>query len=74
LENRILRRTIVYKREEVAGDLRILYDDERRNLYSSPAVIRMTKLRRVRLMGQATLGQNTDVPSHSFRLKLKMWV
>jgi hypothetical protein len=64
LENRILRRTIGYKREEVAGGLRKLHDDDLHNLYSSPAIIRM----RVRLVGQVTLGQNTNVPSHSITL------
>jgi hypothetical protein len=38
-ENRVLRRMFGPKREEVAGDWRRLYEEELRNLYSSPNII-----------------------------------
>jgi hypothetical protein len=48
LENRLLRRIFGSKRDEVTGDLRKLHNEELHNLYSSPSIIRMIKLRRMR--------------------------
>jgi hypothetical protein len=42
------------KREEVTGGWRKLRNEELHNLYSSPSVIRMTKLRRAKLAGHVT--------------------
>jgi hypothetical protein len=42
-ENRVLRRIFGPKRDEVAGDWRILHNVEFRNLYSSQNMIRMIK-------------------------------
>jgi hypothetical protein len=43
LENRMLRRTFVPKREEVTGGWRKLYNEELHNFYSSPKIIRVSK-------------------------------
>jgi hypothetical protein len=47
-ENRVLRRIFGPKRDEVTGDWRKLHNEELRNLYSSPSIIRMIKYRRMR--------------------------
>jgi hypothetical protein len=51
LENRVLRRIIGPKRDEVTGGWRNLHNEELHNLYSSPNVIRMIKSRRIRWAG-----------------------
>jgi hypothetical protein len=53
-ENRVLRRIFGRKREEVAGGWRRLHNEELHNLYASPNVIRVIKLRRMRWMEQIT--------------------
>jgi hypothetical protein len=50
-ENRVLRRIFGPKRNEVTGGWRKLHNEELHNLYSSPNIIRMIKLRRMRLQG-----------------------
>jgi hypothetical protein len=47
-ENRVLRRIIGPKRDEVTGEWRKLHDEELHDFYSSPSVIRITKSRRTR--------------------------
>jgi hypothetical protein len=47
-ENRVLRRIFGPKRDKVTGDWRTLHNEEFRNLYSSPNIIRMIKSRRMR--------------------------
>jgi hypothetical protein len=47
-ENRVMRRIFGPKRDEVIGGWRKLHNRELRNVYSSPSVIRMIKLRRIR--------------------------
>jgi hypothetical protein len=44
-ENRVLRRIFGPKRDEVTGGWRKLHNEELHNLYSSPSIIRMIKLR-----------------------------
>jgi hypothetical protein len=44
-ENRVLRRIFGPKRDEVTGGWRKLHNVELHNLYSSPSIIRMIKLR-----------------------------
>jgi hypothetical protein len=51
VENRVLRRIFVPKREEVTGDWRKLHNEEFHNLYSSPNIIRMIMSRRMRWSG-----------------------
>jgi hypothetical protein len=52
-ENRVLRRILGPKRDEVTGEWRKLHNEELRDLYSysSPSIIRIIKSRR--LMGGA---------------------
>jgi hypothetical protein len=47
-ENRVLRRVFGPKRNEVMGEWRKLHNEELRDLYSSPSIIRMIKPRRMR--------------------------
>jgi hypothetical protein len=42
------------KRDEVTGEWRKLHNEELRNLYCSPSVIRIIKSRRMRWAGQVT--------------------
>jgi len=46
-ENRVLRRTFGSKRDVVAGGWRRLHNEELLNLYTSPNIIQVIKLRRV---------------------------
>jgi hypothetical protein len=50
-ENRVLRRIFWLKRDKVTGGGRKLHNEELRDLYSSPSIIRMIKLRRMRGAG-----------------------
>jgi hypothetical protein len=47
-ENRLLRRIFGLKRDEVTGGWRKLHNEELRNFYSSPSIIRMIESRRMR--------------------------
>jgi hypothetical protein len=47
-ENRVLRRILGPKRDEVTGGWRKLHNDELHKLYSLPSVIRIIKPRRMR--------------------------
>jgi hypothetical protein len=48
VENRVLRRIFGPKRDEVTGEWRKLHYEELRDLYSSPKIIRIIKLRRMK--------------------------
>jgi hypothetical protein len=50
-ENRVLRRITGPKRDEVTGERRKLHNEELRDLYSSPSIIRIIKSRRMRWAG-----------------------
>jgi hypothetical protein len=61
LENGVLRRIFGLKRDEVTGDWRRLHNEELRNSYSSPNIIRMIKSRRMRWIGHvARMVQNRN--------------
>jgi hypothetical protein len=47
-ENRVQRRILGPKRDEVMGEWWKLYSEELHNLYSSPDIIRQVKSRRMR--------------------------
>jgi hypothetical protein len=60
-ENRVLRRDFGPKREE-DGSWRKLRNDELHNLYSSPNIVRVIKLRRMRWAGHvARIGEGRGV-------------
>jgi hypothetical protein len=50
-ENRVLRRILGPKRDEVTGDWRKLHNEEFHKLYSSPSIIRVIKSRMMRWAG-----------------------
>jgi hypothetical protein len=58
-ENRVLRNIFGPKRDEVAGGWGKLDNEEVRDLYSLPCIIRMIKSRRMRWAGHvARMGEN----------------
>jgi hypothetical protein len=53
-ENRVLRRIFGPKRAEVTGEWRKLHNEELRDLYPSPNIIRIIKSRRMRWAGHVS--------------------
>ncbi|KAJ4442579.1 hypothetical protein ANN_04166 [Periplaneta americana] len=61
LENKILRKIFVAKRDEVAGEWRKLHNAELHALYSSPDIIRNIKSRHLRWTGHvARMGESRN--------------
>jgi len=57
-ENRVLRRIFGPKRDVVTGERRKLYNEELNDLYSSPNIVQVIKLRRMRwVLHVARMGQ-----------------
>jgi hypothetical protein len=50
-ENRVLRRIFGLMKNEVAGELRKVHNEELGDLYSSPSIIRIIKSRKMRWAG-----------------------
>jgi hypothetical protein len=62
LENRVLRRISGPKRDEVTGEWRKLHNEELNELYCSPNIVRVIKLRRMRWAGHVVrMGEIRDV-------------
>jgi hypothetical protein len=60
-ENRVLRRIFAPKRDEVTGEWIQLHNEELRDLYSSPSVIRIIMSRRMRWTGHvARMGEKRN--------------
>jgi hypothetical protein len=53
-ENRVLRRIFGPKRDGMTGGWRKQHNEELNNLYSSPSIFRIIKLRRLRWAGHVT--------------------
>jgi hypothetical protein len=64
-ENRVLRRIFGTKRDEVTGEWRKLHNEELRDLYSSPSIIRIIKSRRMRWAGHVA---RTGKKRNAYRL------
>ena len=61
-ENRVLRRAFGPKRDDVTGEWRKLHNEELRDLYSLPNIVRVVKLRRIRWAGHvARMGEGRGV-------------
>jgi hypothetical protein len=61
-ENKVLRRIFGPKRDEVTGGWRKMRNEELRDLYSSPSIIRIIKSRKMRLAGHvARMGEKKNV-------------
>jgi hypothetical protein len=64
-ENRVLRGIFGQKRDEVMGERRKFHNEELRNFYSSPSIIRIIKSQRMRWAGHvARMGEKR----HTYRL------
>jgi hypothetical protein len=50
-ENRVLKRIFGPKRDQVTGEWGKLHNEELRDLYSSPSIIRIIKSRKMRMAG-----------------------
>jgi len=50
-ENKVLRRVFGSKRDELTGEWRKLHNEEHRDLYSLPNIVRVVKSRRMRWAG-----------------------
>ena len=62
LENMVLRRIFGPRRDEVTGEWRTLHNKELNDLYSSPNIVRVIKLRRMRWAGHAArMGEKRGV-------------
>jgi hypothetical protein len=61
LENKVLRRIFGPKRDEVTGGWRKLHNEELRDMYSLPSIIRLIKSRRMRWAGHvARMGEKRN--------------
>jgi len=61
-ENRVLRRVFGPERDEVTGEWRKLHNEELRDIYSLPNIVRVVKSRRMRWVGHvAHMGEGRSV-------------
>jgi hypothetical protein len=60
-ENKVLRRIFGPKRDEVTGEWRKLHNEELRDMYSSPSIIRIIESKRMRWAGHvARMGEKRN--------------
>jgi hypothetical protein len=64
-ENRVLRRILGPKRDEVTGEWRKLHNEELRDLYTLPSIIRLIRSRRMRREGHVA---RTEEKRKAYRL------
>jgi hypothetical protein len=70
-ENRVLR-IFGPKRDEVTGEWRKLHDEELRDLYSSPSIIRIFKSKRMRWAGHvARMGRRGTLIGYWWEIQKK---
>jgi len=61
-ENRVLRRVFGSKRDKVTGEWRKLHNEDLRDLYSLPNIVRVVKSRRMKWAGHvARMGEGRGV-------------
>jgi hypothetical protein len=60
-ENRVSRRIFGPKRDEVTGERRKLHNEELRDLYTSPSIVRIIKSRMMRWAGHHKLGEDRNM-------------
>jgi len=61
-ENKVFRRIFGPRRDKVTGDWRRLHNEKLNDLYTSPNIVRVIKLRRMRLAGHvACMGEERGV-------------
>jgi hypothetical protein len=61
LENKVLRRVLGPKRDEVTGEWRKLHNEELNDLYSSPSIVRVIKSSRIWWSGHVAFMGNVKV-------------
>ena len=61
VENRVLRRIFGPKRDKVTGEWREVHNEELNDLYCSPNIVRVIKLRRMRWAGHVARMGRRDV-------------
>jgi hypothetical protein len=67
-DNRVLRRIFGPRRDEVTREWRKLHNEELRDLYSSPSIIRIIKSRRMRWTGHVA---RTGGKRNAYRLLVR---
>jgi hypothetical protein len=61
-ENRVQRKLIAPKKDEVAGGVRRLHNEELCDLYFSPSILRVIKSRKMRWAGRlASMGEERHI-------------
>jgi hypothetical protein len=70
-ENRVLRRLFGPNRDEMTGGWRKLHNEELHGLYSSPSIVRVIKVRRMRWVGHVTRMEEVRVHTTFFLGGLK---
>jgi hypothetical protein len=72
-QNRVLRRILGPKREEVTGEWRTLHNEELKDLYSSPNIFRLVKSRRMRWAGHVACIVRREVYTGFWWGNLRVW-